>query len=201
MTSILDQYITDVEPIEEEPQKVKKVKATKKSFDPDVEEKREQLSILAVLGTIDSYTGVTMSLGDVKKLSAKDVERYHNRYQVTMGNRVTNGLVSTALKATTEIINYLVPIDDKKELCKDLQGNELVKQELNNAAGYVLLKGGRFVALASGLLQIAKHVKIETVNQNNFDKYVNIFNICRHTLLFVLYVLHQRTFSASLGLI
>jgi hypothetical protein len=78
-----------------------------------------------------------------------------------MGNNVTNGLVSTALEGATEMINYLVPIDDKKELCKDLQGNELVKRELNNVAGYVLLKGGRFVALASGLLQIAKHVKIK----------------------------------------
>jgi hypothetical protein len=174
MTSILDQYITDekLEPIEEEPQKVKKVKAIKKSCDPDVEEKREQLSILAVLGTIDSYTGVNMSLGDVKKLSSKDVERYHNRYQITMGNRVTNGLVSTALEATTEIINYLVPIDDKEELCKDLQGNELVKQELNNAAGYILLKGGRFVALASGLLQIAKHVKLNN-EPVDLEKYID----------------------------
>jgi hypothetical protein len=165
MTTILDQYMNSddkQEPIEEEPQKVKSKRQIKKKEDPDTEEKREQLSILAVLGTIDNYTGANMSLGDVKKLSNKDVEKYHNRYQITMGNNVTNGLVTTALEGVTEMINYLVPIDDKRELCKDLQGNELVKQELNNAAGYVLLKGGRFVALASGLIQIAKHVKLTT---------------------------------------
>ena len=167
MSNILDQYMNDEhlqETIEEEKptttiEKVKRKQQKKKEDSADIEEKREQLSILAVLGTIDSYTGANMSLGDVKKLSNKDVERYHNRYQITMGNNVTNGLVTTAIETTATIINYLIPIDNKEELCKDLQGNELVKQELNNAAGYVLLKGGRFVALASGLLQVAKHVK------------------------------------------
>ena len=36
---------------------------------------------------------------------------------------------------------------------------------MNNAAGYVALKGGRFVALASGLLQIAKHIDISSINK------------------------------------
>ena len=33
-----------------------------------------------------------MSLGDVKKLPAKDVEKYFNRYQITLGNQVASGL-------------------------------------------------------------------------------------------------------------
>ena len=96
-----------------------------------------------------------MSLGDVKRLPTKDVEKYYNRYQVLLGNKVTNGLVDTAIEAATELVSYVITIDDKKELCKDLQKNELVKQELNNLAGYVVLKGGKMVVLATGLLQIA----------------------------------------------
>ena len=49
-------------------------------------------------------------------------------------------------------------------LCVDLQGDELVKRELFNFAGLLVLKGGRFVALASGLFQVAKHVEIEALN-------------------------------------
>ena len=143
----------------ERPVETKKKRTTKKPDSPEVEEKREQLSILAVLGTIETYTGVKMSLGDVKKLSAKDVETYYNRYQVTMGNQVTGGLVDMVIEGASEVINMVAPIDDKKELCEDLKKNDLLKQELNNAAGYAVLHGGRFVALGSCLMQIAKHIK------------------------------------------
>lgn len=189
MESILDQYADDkLETIPEEPivmdkKPIKKRKLVNKDDNnTDIEEKREQLSILAVLGTIDTYTGNNMSLGDIKRLPSKDVEKYHNRYQVTMGNQVTSGLVDTALETGVELLSYAIPIDDKKDLCNDLKKNELVKQELNNAAGYVVLKGGRFVALASGLLQIAKHIdfkiEIEKIEKNDesvdeMDKYIH----------------------------
>lgn len=66
MESVLDQFDnTEATPTT---QPKKKTPARKDS--PEVEEKREQLSILAVLGTIETYTGIQMSLGDVKKLSS-----------------------------------------------------------------------------------------------------------------------------------
>ena len=48
---------------------------TKDSPD-EMESKRESLSILASLGTTKEFLGVEMSLGDIKKLSTKDVEKY-----------------------------------------------------------------------------------------------------------------------------
>ena len=186
MESILDQYADDkLEIIPEEPivmdkKPIKKRKLVNKDDNnTDIEEKREQLSILVVLGTIDTYTGHKMSLEDVKRLPSKDVEKYHNRYQVTMGNKVTSELVDTALETGVELLSYAISIYDKKDLCNVLKKNELVKQELNNAAGYVVLKGGRFVALASGLLQIAKHIDFKPQIEKNdesvdeMDKYIN----------------------------
>ena len=92
------------------------------------------------------------------------------RYQITLGNQVASGLVDTALEAGVEIVSYVLPIDDKKELCNDIKSNELVKQELINAAGLIVLKGGRFVALASGLLQIAKHIDFSSLKKGNEDE-------------------------------
>jgi len=40
----------------------------------------------------------------------------------------------------------------------------MLKQELNNIAGYFLLKGGRLVALSSCLVQIVKHVNFKTTD-------------------------------------
>lgn len=185
MSSILDQYADNKletipeEPIVEEKKPIRKRKSTVKKDDntADIEEKREQLSILAVLGTIESYTGQKMSLGDVKRLPPKDVEKYHNRYQVIMGNQVTGSLVDTSIEAATELASYILPIDDKDSLCSDLKENPMIRQELSNAAGYVVLKGGRFVALASGLLQIVKHVDFKNiVNKESNEKEINDFD-------------------------
>jgi len=166
MSSILEQFDPLVETSEEPQQPTKKApRGKKKVAEPsnaDVDEKREQLSILSVLGTIEEYTGVKLSLAEVKKLSLADVEKYHNRYQLKMGNQISGSLVDMTIDGATEIISYLLPIDDKINLCNDLKQNELLKQELNNTAGYAVLKGGRFVALGSAIIQIAKHLKFSS---------------------------------------
>jgi len=128
--------------------------------DDDVEVKRESLAILASLGTTKEYLGVNMSLGDIKKLTNSEVEKYFVRYQTVLGKQVTGGLVESTIQVATQAISYVVPIDDSDALCKDLQNDELVKRELSNFAGLLVLRGGRLVALASALFQVAKHVKL-----------------------------------------
>ena len=128
------------------------------STDTDIEEKRESLAILASLGTAKDYLGVQMSLGDVKKLSPKDVEKYYYRYQSILGKQVTGGLVENVIKLASKVISNVIPIDNNETLSSDLLQDELVRRELTNAAGYLVLKGGRFVALASALFHVVSHV-------------------------------------------
>ena len=142
-----------------------KVDAPKDDY--DVEIKQESLSILASLGTTKEYLGVEMSLGDIKKLTAKEVEKYYNRYQAVLGKQVSSGLVESALQAASHVISYVVPVDDTEALSKDLQNDELVKRELTNFVGLLVLKGGRLVALASGLFQVAKHIRINKTEQTS----------------------------------
>ena len=52
-----------------------------------------------------------------------------------------------------------MPIDDTEELCYDLQNDELVKRELSNIAGLLVVRGGGLVALGSALFQVARHIK------------------------------------------
>ena len=129
-------------------------------LDEKIEAERESLAILASLGTTKEFLGVEMTLGDIAKLSPKDVMKYFTRYQVTMGKQVTGGLVDSALQATSKVISYALPIDDSDALGKDLKSDELVRRELSNLVGLLVLRGGRFVALASGLIQVAKHIKL-----------------------------------------
>ena len=144
-----------------------------KEDDDDLETQRESLAILASLGTTEEFLGKAMSLGDIKKLSSKDVKKYFNRYKTVMGKKVTGGLVESAISAASVLISYVIPIDDVEALNEDLKNDDLVRRELSNFAGLLVLKGGRLVALASGLFKVAKHVKLrpneETAEQENVN--------------------------------
>ena len=132
----------------------------------DLEVKRESLAILASLGSTEEFLGKAMSLGDIKKLSPKGVEKYFNRYKTVMGKRVSNGLVESAISAASVLISYVIPVD-VEALNEDLKNDDLVKRELSNFAGLLVLKGGRLVALASGLFKVAKHVKLRPSEENS----------------------------------
>ena len=133
----------------------------------DLETQRESLAILASLGSTEEFLGKAMSLGDIKKLSPKQVEKYFNRYKTVMGKKVSTGLVESAISAASVLISYVIPVDDVEALNEDLKNDDLVKRELSNFAGLLVLKGGRLVALASGLFKVAKHVKLRPSEENS----------------------------------
>ena len=128
----------------------------------DVEYQKESLVILASLGTTKEYLGVEMSLEKIHKLSDKEVEKYFNRYQKVAGQKMANGLVDSAIRTVTKVISCFLPIEDTEELCYDLQNDELVKRELSNIAGLLVVRGGRLVALGSALFQVVRHIKFNS---------------------------------------
>ena len=130
---------------------------TKDSPD-EMESKRESLSILASLGTTKEFLGVEMSLGDIKKLSTKDVEKYYLHYQTILGKQLSSSLVDSAVLAASKAVSMVVSIDNTEQLYQDLKSDEIIKRELSSFAGLLILKGGHLVALASAFFQVAKHL-------------------------------------------
>ena len=154
----VEDYIDDIPEVKED-----------KTLDEedDLEVKRESLAILASLGSTEEFLGKAMSLGDIKRLSPKQVEKYFNRYKTVMGKKVSTSLVESAISAASVLISYVIPVDDVEALNEDLKNDDLVKRELSNFAGMLVLKGGRLVALASGLFKVAKHVKLRPSEENS----------------------------------
>ena len=132
----------------------------------DVDYQKESLVILASLGTTKEYLGVEMSLEKIHKLPDKEVEKFFNRYQKVAGQKMANGLVDSTISTATKVISCFLPIDDTEELCYDLQNDELVKRELSNIAGLLVVRGGRLVALGSALFQVVRHIKFNTESEN-----------------------------------
>ena len=133
----------------------------------DVEYQKESLVILASLGTTKEYLGVEMSLEKIHKLPDKEVEKFFNRYQKVAGQKMANGLVDSAISTATKVISCFLPIDDTEELCYDLQNDELVKRELSNIAGLLVVRGGRLVALGSALFQVVRHIKFNRESESD----------------------------------
>ena len=57
-----------------------------------------------------------------------------------------------------------VPIDDVKELQKELKNDYIIHQELSSLAGGLALRFGRFLALANTALITTKHIKFKKGN-------------------------------------
>ena len=89
-----------------------------------MESKRESLSILASLGTTKEFLGVKMSLGDIKTLQNKDVEKYYLRYQTILGKQLSSSLVDSSVLAVSKAVSMVVSIDDTEQLYQDLQSDK-----------------------------------------------------------------------------
>ena len=144
-----------------------------------IEEKRESLRILVTTGAAKEYLGTCqmkdgkskeIEVCDVERFSPKTVEKFYFRYQTKLAKQVTGGLVESAIKLGTKTLAKFVPIDDSDSLSNDLVQDEIVKRELVNAAGYLVLKGGRFVALASALFHVVSHVEFTTKKEVLVEK-------------------------------
>ena len=115
-----------------------------------------------------------MSLEKIHKLPDKEVEKFFNRYQKVAGQKIANGLVDSAISTATKVISCFLPIDDTEELCYDLQNNELVKRELSNIAGLLVVRGGRLVALGSALFQVVRHIKFNRDSESGDSEKQNL---------------------------
>ena len=64
--------------VEDYIEEIPEVKEEIKTPDDDLETERESLAILASLGSTEEFLGKAMSLGDIKRLSPKQVKKYFN---------------------------------------------------------------------------------------------------------------------------
>ena len=77
-----------------------------------------------------------------------------------MGQQLTDGLVESGIQAASKITSYFLPIDDSEKLCNTWKNNKLLVRDLSTFAGFLALKGGRLVTLASVTFDLTKHVKL-----------------------------------------
>ena len=135
----------------------------------------ESLAILASLGSTKEYLGEELSLGDIKKLKEADVLKY-NRYRSVLGKQLQKGLIESFIRTAVKGLSYFLNFDDTEELSKYLQKDEQVKRELSLISGQLVLRGGKFVALGSGLFHVIKHIDFSTKEpKSDIENYQGVY--------------------------
>ena len=128
----------------------------------DIPAKREKLAVLVSTGKAKEAIGVQLTHDQVKRLSDKDVEKYHKRQEAYIGSKTTESLIDSLLMLFSKGLGMVVKVDDIEKLQQDLKNDYIINHELSSLAGGVALSCGRWLALANAALITTKHVQLET---------------------------------------
>ena len=128
----------------------------------DIPTKREKLAVLVSTGKAKEAVGVQLTHDQVKRLSDKEVEKYHKRQEAYIGSKTTESLIDALLMLFSKGLGMVVKVDDIEKMQQDLKNDYIINHELSSLAGGVALSFGRWLALANAALITAKHVQLET---------------------------------------
>ena len=128
----------------------------------DIPAKREKLAVLVSTGKAKEAVGVQLTHDQVKRLSDKDVEKYHKRQEAYIGSKTTESLIDSLLMLFSKGLGMVVKVDDIEKLQQDLKNDYIINHELSSLAGGVALRCGRWLALANAALITTKHVQLDT---------------------------------------
>ena len=128
----------------------------------DISAKREKLAVLVSTGKAKEAVGVQLTHDQIKRLSDKDVEKFHKRQEAYIGSKTTESLIDSLLMLFSKGLGMVVKVDDIEKLQQDLKNDYIINHELSSLAGGVALSCGRWLALANAALITTKHVQLET---------------------------------------
>ena len=128
---------------------------------PGIPALREQLAILVSTGKCKEAIGVQLRQDGVKRLDAKDVEKFHKRYGTCVGAKTTETFVDSFISFYTRMVGTFVPIKDVKALQSDLKKDYIITKEFSTVVGSLTLRCGRLLMVAITALITTKHVDFQ----------------------------------------
>ncbi|MCG8431050.1 MAG: hypothetical protein MJA29_07745, partial [Candidatus Omnitrophica bacterium] len=121
------------------------------------------LEILVATGKSKEFTGKQLTFQDLDYMSEKDLLKYYRIYQSTLAVRVNDTFSKYAVKTYCTLANWLLPIENKDRLYEDLRNDYILQNELDKWTGWLSLKMG-------GLMAVASTTLITVGNLSNINK-------------------------------
>jgi len=101
---------------------------------PDIPALREQLAILVSTGKAKEAIGVQLTHEQVKRLTDKDVQKYHKRFETFVGAKTTETLIESFLALATKAVGAFVPLEDADALQNEIKNDYIITKAVANAA-------------------------------------------------------------------
>ena len=108
----------------------------------DIPAKREKLAVLVSTGKAKEVVGVQLTHEQVKRLSDKEVEKFHKRQEAYIGSKTTELLIDSFLMLFSKGLGLVVKIDVEK-LQQDLKNDYIINHELSSLTGGIALSCGQ----------------------------------------------------------
>ena len=159
MASELEDILEEVGIQEKQPTQTTKA-------EPCEDKRKERLRILVAGGSSLEYLGKQLSLGDVERLSDKDVKALHARYEGIFAKKIQQHAIKGVLAVAVKSLGFLLPyaglcLRDESKLLETLQDDELITIELSNRSSTLLVNNclSPYLALASAAFTTSSHVE------------------------------------------
>ena len=107
------------------------------------------LEVLVATGKTKDFLGKQLTFQDLDNMSEKDLLKYHRIYQSTLAVRFNDTFSKIAIKTYSKIASWFLPINDEDKLYNDLRSDYIVTTELDKWTGWLYLKMGGLMAVAS----------------------------------------------------
>ena len=101
----------------------------------------------------------------VKRMKAKDVEKFYKRYETYVGAKTTESFVDSFVWSYTSVVSAFLPIKDVQTLQRELKKD----YELSTLVGGLAVRCGRLFMVANTALITAKHVDFSAAKNADFS--------------------------------
>ena len=116
-----------------------------------------ELEVLVATGKTKDLLGKQLTQLELDALSEKEILKKYRIYESAMASRINDSFGKMALKSYCKLANYVLPIDSEDDLYNDLRNDYILVNEIDRWAGWLSLKMGSFMALASTSLITFAH--------------------------------------------
>ena len=123
------------------------------------DKKRHELYVLCNGGNSKKMLGKNLTADQIEQMSANEIEELYNKYESTLGQKITDSLGKTAITLYAEAAARmgLIANENKQELIRDLQKDICLENLLQKCSCVLYHQFGGALAVITTALTTVKH--------------------------------------------
>ena len=119
---------------------------------------KQDLEVLVATGKTKDFLNKQLTQQELDCMSERDLLKYYKIYQTNLALRVNETFSKMAVRGYTKLVGWLLPVKDTEKLYTDLRSDYILMNEIDRWTGWLSLKMGSLMAVASTTLITAGNI-------------------------------------------